>query len=210
MTCANRMLPRRVAASVLLLACLAGRANAQPDDLGWIDYAGLDAGEVVLATIGTARGTVHIDLAIAIDADWESIWDVLTACEISPEYVPNVVACRRLATIEDCQCELFEQSVKPAFFLPRFDHVFKLEYFPPDAIEVSHISGPLDLLEGSWRLVQRPGRATILVHSLSLKPGFPVPRMFVRNTLRRDLPKVLREVRQRAEDARVSRPSQSL
>ena len=204
------MRPKQFAAGVVVLACLAGQANAQPDDLGWIDYASLDAGEVVLEATGAGRGTVHIDLAIAIDADWESIWNILTACEISPEYVPNVVACRRVASIEDCNCELFEQTVKPAFFLPRFDHVFKLEYYPPDAIEVSHISGPLDLMEGSWRLVQRTGKATILVHSLSLKPGFPVPRMFVRNTLRRDLPKVLREVRQRAEDSRASRPSQAL
>lgn len=204
------MHPRQVAASFLLLACFAGRASAQTDDLAWIDYASLDAGEVVLEATGTSRGTVHIDLAIAIDADWESIWDILTACEISPEYVPKVVACRRVASIQDCDCELFEQSVKPAFFLPRFDHIFKLEYFPPHSIDVSNVSGPLDLMEGSWRLVQRPGKPTILVHSLSLKPSFPVPRLFVRNTLRKDLPKVLLEVRRRAEDARVSRPSQSL
>ena len=87
MTYANRMRPSRIAASVLVLACLGGRVTAQPDDLAWIDYASLDAGEVVLEATGTARGTVQIDLAIAIDADWESIWDVLTACEISPEYV---------------------------------------------------------------------------------------------------------------------------
>jgi hypothetical protein len=164
----------------------------------------------VLETTATDRGTVHIELAIAIDADWQAIWDVLKACEISPEYVPHVVQCSRVASIEDCDCELFEQSVKPAFFLPRFDHIFKLEYFPPDMIQVSHVSGPLDRMEGSWQLLRRPGMATVLIHSLTLKPGFPVPRLFVRNTLRRDLPKVLREVRLRAENARTTQPSQSL
>jgi hypothetical protein len=39
----------------------------------------------------------------------------------------------------------------------------------------------------------------LLVHSLTLKPGFPVPPLFVRNTLKRDLPTVLREIRKRAE-----------
>jgi len=191
---------RRVAAVIVVIAGFANRSVAQPDDLAWVDFDRLDAGEVVMETTGTARGTVHIDLAIAIDADWETIWDILKACEIAPEYVPHVVACRRVATIEDCDCELFEQSVKPAFFLPRFEHVFKLEYFPPHTIEVSHVSGPLDQMEGSWRLVERPGKPIILIHSLTLKPSFPVPRMFVRNTLRRDLPTVLLEVRQRAEN----------
>ena len=201
---------RRLAAIVVILACSVNRSGAQPDDLGWIDFTRLDAGEVVLETTGTNRGTVHIDLAVAIDADWQTIWDILKECEIAPEFVPNVVACRQVASIEDCNCELFEQSVKPAFFLPRFEHIFKLEYFPPERIEVSHVSGPLDQMDGSWRLVQRPGRTTVLIHSLTLKPGFPVPRLFVRNTLRKDLPKVLREVRDRAEAARTSRPSESL
>jgi hypothetical protein len=201
---------RWLATIVVILACSVNRSGAQPDDLGWIDFTRLDAGEVVLETTGTSRGTVHIDLAVAIDADWETIWDILKACEIAPEFVPNVVACRPVASIEDCNCELFEQSVKPAFFLPRFEHIFKLEYFPPERIEVSHVSGPLDQMDGSWRLIQRPGRTTVLIHSLTLKPGFPVPRLFVRNTLRNDLPKVLREVRERAEAARTSQPSASL
>lgn len=195
------MLHRRIAAAIVLFAGFAGRSDSQPDDLDWIDFARVDAGEVVLEAIGVERGTVHIQLAIAIDADWQTIWEVLKACEIAPEYVPHVVACSRVASIEDCDCELFEQSVKPAFFLPRFEHIFKLEYFPPERILVSHVSGPLDRMEGSWRLIERPEKPIVLVHSLTLKPGFPVPRLFVRNTLRRDLPKVLREVRERAESA---------
>jgi hypothetical protein len=188
----------------LLLLCLAALANgvlAQPVDTGWIDWQALDAGEVVLQTSKVDRGTVHIDLAVAIDADWRSIWEMLTACEIAPEFVPHVVACRRLAAIDDCNCELFEQTVKPAFFLPRFEHVFELEYFPPHRIEVNHISGPIDLMQGAWSLIERENQPTVLLHSLTLKPGFPVPPLFVRNTLRRDLPTVLIEVRDRAERA---------
>jgi hypothetical protein len=186
---------------LLSLAALANRAFTQPADAEWIDWQALDAGEVVLKTSKVDRGTVRIDLAIAIDADWQSIWGLLTACEISPEFVPHVVACRRLAAIDDCDCELFEQTVKPAFFLPRFEHVFELEYFPPHRIEVRHISGPIDRMEGAWSLIERNDQPTILMHSLTLKPGFPVPPLFVRNTLKRDLPTVLIEVRDRAERA---------
>lgn len=190
---------RQATTILIVLGALADRAPAQGQNLDWIDFESLDAGEVVLETTNVSRGTVQIDLAVAIDSDWRTIWDILTACEVSPEYVPHVVACRRVASIEDCECELFEQTVNPAIFLPRFDHIFKLEYFPPERIEVSHVSGPIDQLEGTWTFVERPNQPTILVHSLTLNPAFPVPRLFVRNTLKRDLPKVMAEVRERAE-----------
>jgi hypothetical protein len=195
------MIPSRTAILLLSLAGLASRAWAQSPGLDWIDWAAVDAGEVAVQASKVDRGTVRIDLAIAVDADRQAIWNILTACEISPEFVPHVVACRRLAAIDDCNCELFEQTVKPAFFLPRFEHVFELEYFPPERIEVSHVSGPIDRMEGSWTLLERKDRPIALLYSLTLKPGFPVPPLFVRNTLKRDLPTVLMEVRDRAERA---------
>jgi hypothetical protein len=188
-----RMLPA-------LLAFIALDTPAQEFDLDWIDWARLDAGEVLYRTMNEdRRGTVTIDLAVAIDADWRVIWDILTACEVSPDFVPNVTTCRRLATVADGSAELFEQVVKPAFFLPKFEHVFRLDYFPPDRIDVSHVSGPMDRLEGGWRLLERPTGSIALIHSMTLKPGFPVPRLFVRNALEDDLPGVLEEIRQRAE-----------
>jgi len=183
-----------------LSACLWKIGSTQTPNLDWIDFELLDSGEVVLETTNVSRGTVHIELAIAIDADWQSVWDLLKACEISPEYVPHVEGCRRVAGIEECNCDIFEQTVKPAVFLPRFEHIFRLEYFPPERIEVSHVSGPIDVLEGTWTLLPRPDAPMILMHSLTINPGIPVPRLFVRNSLRRDLPTVLREVRARAEN----------
>jgi hypothetical protein len=193
------MTPRILTLVSLLLSATGGASRAQENGLGWIDWALVDAGEVVYQTERVERGTVRIDVAISIDADREKIWDLLTACEISPEFVPHVVDCRRIATIEDCECDLFEQTVKPAFFLPSFDHVFRLAYFPPNRIEVRHVSGPIDRMEGAWQLIERPGKTLTLVHTMTLKPGFPVPPLFVRNTLRKDLPKVLEELRSRAE-----------
>lgn len=193
-------MPAKFLITLAFVAFNLGRVgHAQPADLDWIDWDLVDAGEVVYITERVARGTIRIDLAIAMKTDRDTLWDLLTACEISPEYVPHVVACRRIAAISECDCEFFEQTVKPAFFLPRFEHVFSLEYFRPDRIEVSHISGPIDRMEGGWRLLERAENDIVLIHSLTLKPGFPVPPLFVRNTLRSDLPKVLTALRERAE-----------
>jgi ribosome-associated toxin RatA of RatAB toxin-antitoxin module len=196
------MCDRRAALPLGLLALLAtiGNAQAQNENLGWIDWDRLDDGEILYQTSNVdERGTASIQLAIEIAAPWEAIWELITACEISPEFVPHVVACSRIESTADGDSELFKQTVKPAFFLPRFDHVFQLDYFPPERIEVSHISGPIDRLEGTWRLIERPAGKIALLHSMTVNPAFPVPRFFVRNTLERDLPGVLEEIRRRAE-----------
>ena len=194
-----KMSPKILFALALIAASLSKAADAQTDDLDWVDWDLVNAGEVVFTTEKVDRGTVRIDLAIAMKTDHDTLWDLLTACEISPEYVPHVVACRRIAAIRECDCEFFEQTVKPAFFLPRFEHVFALEYFRPGRIEVSHVSGPIDRMEGGWQLIERAENDIVLIYSLTLKPGFPVPPLFVRNTLRSDLPKVLTALRERAE-----------
>jgi hypothetical protein len=193
------MLLRRLVA-IAWLTAFSILANAQLADLDWVDWDSVDAGNVEYQTSKIDKGTTRIVLTIAIDADRQTVWDLLTACEISPDYVPHVLDCSQIDTIADGAAELFLQTVKPAFFLPKFEHVFRLDYFPLDRIEVSHISGPIDRMEGDWRLIDRPGMPMVLVHSLTLKPGFPVPPLFVRNTLKRDLPTVLREIRSRAEN----------
>ncbi len=162
--------------------------------------AALEAGEVLVRTEKGGRGTVLVDVGVLIHSDWRKIWDILTACEIAPEYVPNVVACQRIDTISNGRAELFIQTVKPAFFVPKFEHVFRLDYDPPERIGVSRVSGPIAELDGNWWLVQRDD-GILLVHTLTVRPGIPVPRLFVRATLKHDLPIVLAAVRDRAEAA---------
>ena len=179
----------------------AAAAGAQEDELGWIDFDRVAEEEIVFRTEPDGRGTVTIELAVRIESDWQTIWTLLTTCEVAPEYVPHVIACSRIDSSAAGDSELFLQTVKPAFFLPRFDHVFRLDYFPPERIIVSHVSGPMDRMEGSWRLIAQNDGSVLLLHRLTIKPGFPVPRFFVRNTLERDMPEVLGEIRLRAEAA---------
>lgn len=196
------------AALGLLVAAIgiSGAAAAQSEIPAWIDSERLATGEVLFQTESEARGTVTIELAVRIEAHWESIWQIVTACEISPEYVPHVISCAGLdpesigePAVADGSSELFLQVVKPAFFLPKFEHVFRLEFFPPERIEVIHVSGPLDRMEGRWRLIPAEDGAMVVIQRLTVKPNFPVPRFFVRNTLENDMPPVLAEIRRRAE-----------
>jgi hypothetical protein len=184
----------------LLAACSAPALAATEPDLAWVDRSALSRGEILVSAERAERPlTVHVKLAVRIAARAESVWRELTACELSPEYVPNVQSCRSLEIVDDGRAELFVQVVKPAFFLPTFEHVFRLDYEPHRRIDVHRVSGPIAMMEGTWWLLPEPDGAILLLYDLAIDPGIPVPRFFVRATLRRDLPRLLAAVRQRAE-----------
>jgi hypothetical protein len=183
----------------------AGLARAEPGepDLGWIDREAVAGGAVDWQTArGERPQIVVIKLAIDVAAPPQAIWDVLTACQIAPEYVPNVQSCRKLEVLDGGRADLFVQVIKPAFFIPAFEHVFRLDYTPYTRIDVHRVSGPIAHMDGTWWLLPQPDGRTLLVYNLALDPGFPIPRFFVRATLKRDLPKVLHAVRERAEARR--------
>lgn len=183
----------------LLCSTLAPRAQDEQPDLGWIDQTALQSGEIVWRTGKATPKVATIDVAVLIQAPAEKIWSILTACEIAPEYVPHVTACSVIETVDDGSAELFKQTVKPAFFIPSFEHVFRLDYDPYRRIDVRRVSGPLAHMQGTWWLLPQGDGRMLLIHELELDPGIPVPRFFVRQALRRDLPRVLGAVRSRAE-----------
>jgi hypothetical protein len=198
----RRWWPQRSCAAALLLLQLANAAQAATTepDLAWIDRQALAAGTVLVnADRGERPQIVLVRVAAEINASPAAIWDVLRACEIAPEYVPNVVSCRSLEVIDNGAAEFFIQTVKPAFFIPSFEHVFRLDYMPYTRIDVHRVSGPIAYMEGSWWLLPQPNGRILLVYEVALDPGMPVPRFFVRATMKRDLPKVVQAVRTRAE-----------
>jgi Polyketide cyclase / dehydrase and lipid transport len=65
-------------------------------------------------------------------------------------------------------------------------------------VSIERVSGDLRVLRGSWEL-QSDGDFTVAHYVVELAPGFWVPHWIVRAVLRRDLPKMLRALRARAE-----------
>jgi ribosome-associated toxin RatA of RatAB toxin-antitoxin module len=188
----------------LALALLAVPAvgAAQPD-LSWLDRSALAGREILVNTERSDRPlTVEIKIATEVDAPAAAIFAVLKACEIAPEYVPNVESCRRLETLDGGRADLFVQTIKPIFFMPTFEHVFRLDYTPYERIDVQRVSGPIATMEGTWWFLPQANGRILLVYELAVDPGTPIPRFLVRATLKRDLPRVIEAVRERAEAAR--------
>ncbi len=192
---------RRVIALLCVLLFATPVLCEEPEpDLSWIDRQAVASGMVFYQTErGERPQVVVIKLAVAIAAAPQVIWEILTACQIAPEYVPNVQSCRKLEVLDNGRSDLFVQVIKPAFFIPSFEHVFRLDYTPYTRIDVHRVSGPIAHMDGSWWLLPQQDGHTLLVYNLALDPGFPIPRFFVRATLKRDAPRVLSAVRERAE-----------
>jgi hypothetical protein len=192
----------RCAASLLALVGYTCDPAAQPD-LSWIDRDAVAAREIqVNAERGDRPLTVVVRIAAEVDAQPTAIWKILTACEIAPEYVPNVVSCKKIEELDGGRADLFVQTIKPIFFLPTFEHVFRLDYTPYTRIDVHRVSGPIAYMEGSWWLLPQEGGRILLVYQVAVDPGLPIPRFLVRATMKRDLPKIMMAVRERAEAAR--------
>ena len=77
--------------------------------------------------------------------------------------------------------------------------MFRLDYDPYEHIGVHRVSGPLAHMDGDWWLLPQADGKILLVYELAVDPGMPIPRFFVRATMKRDLPKILTAVRERAE-----------
>ncbi len=195
---------RRAIAPLPILLFATRLLGEEPEpDLSWIDREAVASGMVFYQTErGERPQVVVIKLAVDIAASPQVIWEILTTCQIAPEYVPNVQSCRKIEALDNGRSDLFVQVIKPIFFIPAFEHVFRLDYTPYTRIDVHRVSGPIAHMDGSWWLLPQPDGRTLLVYNLALDPGFPIPRFFVRGLLKRDAPRVLSAVRERAEAQR--------
>lgn len=190
-----------LAALGALLVGPARTAEREPD-LSWVDRVLLDRGEIQVHPDQIEHGVVHMRFAVKVLAPVPNLWDVLKDCPRSAEYTPNIVSCRSLEILDDGRAELFTQTIKIAFFVPAFEHVFRLSYDPYTHIGVHRVSGPIDVLDGNWWLLPQTDGSVLLVNELAIDIGLPVPRFLVRATMRREVPKMLAGIRDRAQKPR--------
>ena len=165
-------------------------------------------GEVIVRPgLDAHEGKGRVYAAVRIRATADVIWNVMTNCEDAPSFVPGLKRCRRLDGAPDGSWEIIEHEVKYSWLLPTVHYVFRADYQRPHRIDFHRVGGDLKDQEGTWRLEEcADASATIVEYEVYLDPGFWVPEALVRHTLRRDLPAVLRALRDRVESSmRVTR-----
>jgi hypothetical protein len=162
------------------------REPAQQDD---IDVAvSLDAGE----QSGRANATVRIH------ARREVVWSLITSCAEALNLVPGLVACTVLETAPDHSWQRIRHVMDYSWYVPKLTYEIRASYDQPSRVSIERTAGDLLVLRGGW-VLQGDGEYTIAHYAIELAPGFWIPHWMVRAALRRDLPKMLRALRARAE-----------
>jgi ribosome-associated toxin RatA of RatAB toxin-antitoxin module len=180
-------------ASRIVSAADLAQESAQQGD---IDVAvSLDATE----QSGSASATIRIH------ARRQVVWSLITSCAEELNLVPGLVGCEVLETSPDGLSQRIRHEMNYSWYLPRLTFEVRASYDEPARVSVERISGDLRVLRGSWRL-QSVGDDTIAHYTVDLAPGFWVPHWMVLSALRRDLPKMLRALRTRAEFVQKQKP----
>ena len=148
---------------------------------------------------GSASATVRIH------ARREAVWSLITSCPESVRMVPGLEICDVLETAPDQSWQRIRHVMNYSWYVPKLTYVIRATYDPPSKVSIERIAGDLRTLRGSWEL-RSDGDYTIAHYTVDLAPGFWVPHWIVRSALRKDLPRMLRALRSRAEAAPNSKP----
>ena len=179
--------------SVFLLFAVCGSAAA---DLG---QESARHGDIEVAvSLDAAEQSGSASASVRIHAQPEAIWSLITSCAEALHLVPGLVACDVMQTAPDRSWQRIRQVLDYSWYAPKLTYEIRASYDFPSRVSIERISGDLRVLRVSW-VLQREGDDTIANYTVDLATSFWIPPWIVRSALRRDLPKMLRSLRARAE-----------
>lgn len=186
-----------------------------PAQGGWVNEPAvqqrLAAGEIVVEggnSVDLSRPRGSVQAAVRIAATPEAVWRVMTDCRQATIFVPGLMRCQLVARAADGRWEEIEQQVRYSRLLPAVRYVFRAEYDRPRRMDFRSVSGDLKQEEGAWLLTATAdGSATVVEYEVYLDPGFWIPQFLVTRALRRDVPAVLRGLRECVERAAADTPA---
>jgi hypothetical protein len=159
----------------------------------------------VAVSLDDAEQSGSASASVRIHAHREVVWSLITSCTEALHLVPGLVACEVMETAPDRSWQRIRHVMDYSWYTPKLHYEIRASYDRPSRVSIERISGDLRVLRGSWAL-QSDGEETVAHYAVDLAPGFWVPRWVVRAALRRDLPKMLRALRARAEFLENQKP----
>jgi hypothetical protein len=154
----------------------------------------------VTVTLDAAEQSGTASATVRIHSPRETVWALITSCPESLRMVPGLEVCDVLETAPDQSWQRIRHVMNYSWYVPKLTYVIRAAYDRPSKVTIEQVSGDLRTLRGSWELTTEGGY-TVAHYMVDLAPGFWVPHWMVRSALRKDLPKMLRALRARAESA---------
>ncbi len=187
---------------IIVLLCFAARAAPAAN----LAQESAQHGDIeVTVSLDAAEQSGSASASVRIHARREVVWSLITSCAEAVHLVPGLIACDVIETAPDRTWQRIRHVMDYSWYAPKLTYEIRASYDRPSRVSIERISGDLRVLRGSWAL-QSDGEQTVAHYAVDLAPGFWVPRWIVRAALRRDLPKMLRALRTRAEFLENQKP----
>jgi len=186
---------------LIVILTLAGAAPAADLAQESAQHGDLD----IAVSLDAAGQSGNATAAVRIHARRAVVWSLITSCAEALQLVPGLVACDVEETAPDGSWQRIRHVVDYSWYTPKVTYEFRATYDEPSRVSIERISGGLRVLRGSW-VLQSDGDYTVAHYSVDLVPDFWVPGWVARIALRRDLPKMLRALRARAELQQNQKP----
>jgi ribosome-associated toxin RatA of RatAB toxin-antitoxin module len=160
---------------------------------------------------GQRRGTVRA--AMLVDAPPAIVFQSMTRCADAIQYVPHLRVCRVRDRAPDLSWELVEHEIDFGWYAPRVQYIFRADFVADRSITFHQVSGDFKANQGVWEFEPAAGgKRTLLRYRVYMDPPGYVPNWLARSTFKRELPKMLADLRRHceAEQARRAQANISL
>lgn len=160
----------------------------------------LAAGEVLISVGPDETGSAAlIDAVIDVPVPRRSLWTTMLDCDRMKRVVGGLESCKVLERDPQGRWDIREHVINWGWLLPNLRSVFRSEYTGDEKIAFRRIEGDLTVLDGYLRLDQLDGgKRTRLFYKNKIGTSLPLPGFMVRDSLEKDIPETLRQLRAEA------------
>ncbi|XP_024312340.1 uncharacterized protein LOC100844212 isoform X2 [Brachypodium distachyon] len=143
--------------------------------------------------------------SVAVAADVDTVWRIITDYERLAEFVPNLVHSGRIPCPHEGRIWLEQRGLQQALYWHIEARVVLDLREVPDAVNgrelhFSMVDGDFKKFEGKWSVRSGPRSASaILLYEVNVIPRFNFPSIFLERIIRSDLPVNLRALAFRSE-----------
>lgn len=161
------------------------------------DCARLNAGEVVVDLIEeTTSKTKFVAGRIMIDDTPENVWHILVnPFEFERKITPRMKTVEVLTDEE--RLSVLKCTIEVCFLFPPISYTVESIYDPLKEVRFKRIGGTLKDFRGKWVLIPVNEKQTIVLYSMFVDPGMPIPKWLVREGVKMELPGTLKGLRNR-------------
>ncbi|TKV90300.2 hypothetical protein SEVIR_9G019700v4 [Setaria viridis] len=143
--------------------------------------------------------------SVAVAADVDTLWQVITDYERLADFIPNLVQSGRIPCPHEGRIWLEQRGLQQALYWHIEARVVLDLQEVPDSINgrelhFSMVDGDFKKFEGKWSIRSGPrSSSAILLYEVNVIPRFNFPAIFLERIIRSDLPVNLRALACRAE-----------